>query len=487
MYKHIALMVIATVIGLIGSFLGGPFFGIVIYYIYAVVRPQFVWKNDLPDLTYGWSFIVATSAIVATIIYRLGLLKMPAAGPSIGAKRPTWNPIHFAVLAFAGWVTLSYWFAVNRDYSHHHFVEYLKMFVVFFVACLSMQRVSQLWILLAALALADAYVGVEVNTYYFKDNYRILNRIGWGGADNNGAGLQLAMGIPLCYFLWEATVSRFRWAYLVCAAVLTHSVLLSDSRGAMLSVLVSTPVLFCFSQRKRAVIGIGILGMMFVVASAGPEVQNRFFSISKHDADDSANSRKTTWMIAIRMANEKPFLGFGLRCSSFFTKAYGADMEGRVIHSQYFQIAADMGWIGLFWFLMLLMAVIVLTFLFWRRTRYWPKTDSVLKSRAIAGAILTSLTIYCVGGIFLSLDHFELPYALFLIAAQLWSVYRSQGLELIARQELALQPHLLKPVSLKKKRGARTVPIPAVFGGRARVQSPAPLPTEPVEIPRGTP
>ena len=465
MDKHLIFMIVSTLIGVVGSFLGGPFFGVVIYYIYSVVRPQFVWKADLPTLEFGWSYMVAMSAIIATIIHRLGLMKMPSAGPTAGTPRPAFNAVHFAVLAFAGWVALSYWFAVNRTHAHPFFVEYVKMFVVFIIASLSVQRLSQIWILLAALALADAYVGVEVNTYYFKDGYRILHRVGWGEADNNGAGLQLAMGIPLCYFLWEATVGRFRWVYLVCAAVLTHAVLLSDSRGAMVSVLVSTPILFAFSQRKRALLVIGLLGAAFVVAASGPEVQNRFFSISEHDADESANSRKTTWLIAIKMANEKPFLGFGLRGSILFTRAYGADIEGRAIHSQYFQIAADMGWVGLFWFLLVLAAVVLMTRRFWKRTRHWPKTDATLKSRAIAGAILSSLTVYCVGGVFLSLDHFELPYALFLVAAQLWAVYRSQGFETVVRAEAALQPHLLAAAAPMVRR-PRFAPIPPPFNKR---------------------
>jgi len=461
MDKHLILMILSTLVGVVGSFLGGPFFGILMYYVYAVVRPQFAWKHELPSLEFGWSYMVAMSAILATVVFRLGLLKMPSAGPTVGTRRPMWNHIHYAVLGFACWVTLSYWFAIDREAAEKYFVEYAKMFVIFFVACLSVQRLSQLWILLGALALADAFVAVEVNTYYFKDGIRILHRAGWGGADNNGAGLQLAMGIPLCYFLWEATESRFRWVYLISAAVLTHAVLLSDSRGAMVSVLASTPLLFFFSQRKKALAIIGLLGALFIVASAGPEVQDRFFSITKHEADGSANSRKTTWLIAIRMANEKPFLGFGLRGSSAFTKSYGADIEGRVIHSQYFQIAADMGWVGLFWFLMLLFAVFLLTFLVWKRTRHWPKTDTLLKARAIAGALLASLAIYCVGGIFLSLDHFELPYALFLIAAQLWAVYRSGGLEAIVRREAEAQPHLLAPPPTRIRR-PRHLAIPAL-------------------------
>ena len=39
--------------------------------------------------------------------------------------------------------------------------------------------------------------------------------------------------------------------------------------------------------------------------------------------------------------------GVGIRNSNLFSYQYGADMEGRTIHSQYLQIAADNGFVGL--------------------------------------------------------------------------------------------------------------------------------------------
>jgi len=53
---------------------------------------------------------------------------------------------------------------------------------------------------------------------------------------------------------------------------------------------------------------------------------------------------------------------------------------------------------------------------------------------------VTSLGIYAVGAIFLSLETSEMPYILVLVGAQLWAIYRSGGIEAVAREELLMIP-----------------------------------------------
>ena len=203
------------------------------------------------------------------------------------------------------------------------------------------------------------------------------------------------------------------------------------------------------------------LGMVgFVLAGSGPELQERFQSItsSKEERDESAQSRLTTWKIAIQMANEKPFFGFGVRNSNLFTLEYGADMEGRSIHSQYLQTAADSGWIAMGWY----MAMLASTFLgiwwvrfFLRRqnpitqkhstavrvvpailmgpitgtlwyhslTRQDPNPE-IRKVRSLASGLECSLFLFCIGAVFLSLEHFEMPYIILVLAMQLTAITR---------------------------------------------------------------
>ena len=64
------------------------------------------------------------------------------------------------------------------------------------------------------------------------------------------AALMLAMGAPLCFFLWEGITRWYRWFFLLLIPVIVHAVLMSYSRGAMLSLVVACPLLWWRSRRK---------------------------------------------------------------------------------------------------------------------------------------------------------------------------------------------------------------------------------------------
>ncbi len=116
----------------------------------------------------------------------------------------------------------------------------------------------------------------------------------------------------------------------------------------MLSLLISWPLMIARSRHR---IRIGLASLVFGVVGipilAGPEIQERFFSIKDNEVDESANSRRQSWAAAWNIAKDYPILGVGVRNSNLFSYQYGADMEGRTIHSQYLQIAADCGLVGI--------------------------------------------------------------------------------------------------------------------------------------------
>jgi hypothetical protein len=127
------------------------------------------------------------------------------------------------------------------------------------------------------------------------------------------------------------------------------------------------------------------------------------------------------------IANDYPILGVGIRNSPLMSFRYGADMEGRVIHSQYLQTAADNGCVDLSLYLTALGSVWVAM----RRTRNSLKgrTDeqSVLALSMLSG-LEGALLIFCVGAVFLSLEVFELPYLVAFMGAQLSLLTRLRSL-----------------------------------------------------------
>jgi O-antigen ligase len=200
--------------------------------------------------------------------------------------------------------------------------------------------------------------------------------------------------------------------------VIVHAVLMSYSRGAMLSLIVACPLLWLRSRRKAQLGAVFAVGALLLPSLAGKEIQARFFSIEQHEADGSANSRKDSWAAAARMANDYPVFGVGLRGANVLSHQYGADFEGRTIHSQYLQIAADNGWVGLGLYLLML-------FVCWRSLRSAQRLTAGREDRegrrayAAACGVEGALAVFCFGAIFLSLEVVELPYLMLLLAAQL--------------------------------------------------------------------
>lgn len=427
--KQYILLFILLFTGIGGSLAMTPAVGVAIYYFFAVLRPQALWKFQLstyPGLVgITWSFYLAGAAIGTYLLWSLGLLSYGKSERSVMRYSPAFTWAHRAMMLFAFWITLSYTFSNDQNVSEEWYGEYLKIFVMYFIAARVIRTPNQVWLLFTLVALALAYISFDANTQYLQSNRVVLYKRGFALLDNNGAGLLLALGVPLCFFAWEMTTRWYRWFWLFGAVNIIHAVLTTYSRGAMLAML--APMFHYaffslkFGKSRVQVILIGIAVAVAVPIMAGKEITARFTSIQKREVDDSYNSRRLSWRIATEIASDYPIFGAGVRCSNIEMKKRGADMEGRTIHSQYLQIAADSGWVALALYLF----VVLTTFMsLWRaRIRLWRRKDpDAIRGLAILNGIECSLVTFLVGASALSLEVFEPSYLLMLIGAQVWAL-----------------------------------------------------------------
>ena len=421
-------MMVSVILGTAGSFALSPIYGLAVYYLYAVIRPQFIWEwNEFAGIKLSepqWSLYVALATLASTVLWRTGLFAPSKVADPPWYGNPRFTRSHYLFLAFTAWISLTYLTAVNTERAWPFFVEYVKIFVMFICATFILRTVRDLWFIYFVVLGSAVYVAYEINTYYFNGGWLLLASRGYGGLDNNGAALIVAMAVPMCYFAWEATRGWWRWGFLLVIPPLLHAVLLSYSRGAMLSLCVAAIYIWFRARNKAFISSMYGIAIVLVLIMTGPEIRERFFSIGKADVDESAQSRWTTWNIAIRMANERPLFGLGIRNSNLFTFDYGADMPGRSIHSQYLQTAADSGWVALALYVFFLGSL----FLGLRSSRRVLKqhTDpESLKVKSIAAGLECSLVLFCFGALFLSLEHFEMPYILMMLAVQLHAITRA--------------------------------------------------------------
>jgi probable O-glycosylation ligase (exosortase A-associated) len=384
-----------------------PFWGVMLYYGLAVLRPQSIWEWSLPSGV-RWSFMAAMVAVV-TLVLNFSSLK----------HRVIQRRFIPMILLFGLFLLGSYLFALDRRIAGIVGWEYAKIIIMLVVASYVIRERWHIKYLGWMIFLCLTYLVYEVNSLYMFNHRLDIYHNGYGGLDNNGAALMLAMAVPFCYCFFLAERRWWRWGFFICIIPVMHAVMLTYSRGAMLSTLIAVVGMVIMTARKNLVqtVVVSLVLGALVLSLAGPDVRKRFFSISKGERDASARSRLDSWKAGWAIAKDYPMFGAGIRNANLLTKQYGADLYGRTIHNVYIQIAADSGIpAGLFY-------LSLVTFSIWRLWCAVHRTGHLLYDRedrwfhyTCLGA-MWSLAIFAIGAAFLSFETFELPYLLMLIGA----------------------------------------------------------------------
>lgn len=417
--KQTIFMAVVTAWGVVGPIFD-PAIGVAVYYLFAVLRPQYLWQWALPQ-DVSWSLYVAVATIAGTAVH--GMLRLGGQGTP---KRFTLT--HLCVAAFAIWISLTCITAIDPAKAYPWWVEYLKIWVMFGVATAALQSVNSLRLLLMMTALALGYIAYEINFLYIFDSYLGVFHNGWGGLDNNGAGLMLAMGVPLCIAVWDMERRWWRWLFASLIPPLVHAVLMTYSRGAMVALALAAPLIILRSRHPKQMTLAALIVAAMLPILAGKEIRDRFFSVEQYEEDRSAQSRLESWRAAWHIATDHPVFGVGIRNSQLISYQYGADEQGRVIHSQYLQLLADGGFPALALYLGMLFSMWMSV----RRTRRAASggtRDQDRYAHGVALGVETSMAVFCLGACFLSLEVFELPWLLVLLGAQVRALYYTESEE----------------------------------------------------------
>lgn len=425
--KHFLFMLAVTLFGSAAA-IAVPFWGVMLYYGFATLRPQYLWDWSLaqaPDLR--WSLTAAIVALVATLV------NLPSVIQGFRA-----NKVLLLLMVYAVLMLLSLLTAFDPKVSMFWAQEYGKVFLMAFIATLVIQRFWQVRAMSVMIVLCLGYIAYEVNFLYFMNGGRLdIFHHGYGGLDNNGAGMLLVLGLPFAYLLAVSPVgswvtARRLFGCLVGLAIL-HAVMMTYSRGAMLSAAVGlTWLLIHHRPRVQAAVLSAVLAVA-VMGMAGVEIRDRFMSTADFQTDSSAQSRFDSWDAAFEIALEHPLLGTGIRNSNDYSQNYGADRAGRTIHNQYLQIAADSGLpaAGVY------IAMIGVGFFALGRARkrcihaekafeFGPDPkgphgreeliDRARDAGTLCIAIQTTLLMFSFSGVFLSVELVELPWLLLVLS-----------------------------------------------------------------------
>jgi len=426
--KQLALLSVMTFLGAVGA-MQTPFWGVLLYYTLAVLRPQHLWDWALSG-NIRWSLMAALITFISFWIHLSRLI-----------KRSAFNGMVSLIICYAMLVMLSTIMAFNPQIAQGWAIEYAKVLIIAVIASIVIEHFWQVKALALMILLMLGYIAWEINFLYFFQGGRLnIFHYGYGGLDNNGAGLLLAMGIPFAYcFALSPAKGFWRWWPITAAVIgliLIHAVMMTFSRGAMLASVVGICWVLVHHRPRWQSVGAAVALALVLSVMAGPEITSRFLSTANFKTDASAQSRFGSWSAAWLIAWENPIVGKGIRNSNQFSQNYGADRAGRTIHNQYLQIAADTGIPAA------LLYLFMLGFGMWnfRKARMMCRDalasdddddlDAHTKHRInhasyICLASQASLLIFIFDGMFLSLEMFETPWLLLVMAGVLPKVMRT--------------------------------------------------------------
>jgi len=226
---------------------------------------------------------------------------------------------------------------------------------------------------------------------------------------NNEIAVALIMAIPLMNYLRLMAGNVWLKRGLVLLMLLSAAAALgTQSRGALLALGAMGFVMWMRSERKLimgvivALAGIGLIAFM----PSGWE--ERMGTIAEYDQDASAMGRINAWWLAFNIANARlTGAGYEAYTGELFAAFAPNPLDIHVAHSIYFSVLGEHGYIGLILFLLMWLSTLGVARRLRNQTR---NVEELAWLFHLAGMCQVSLIGYAVGGTFLSLAYFDLPY-----------------------------------------------------------------------------
>lgn len=330
----------------------------------------------------------------------------------------------YALIAFILWMFVTTAFAVSPAGSFEQLNKIIKIQLMTLVALAALHEKKHIELFVWVNALSLGFFGFKGGIYTIQTagGGKVWGPGGFIGG-NNEIGLAMLVAIPLQYYLYQISTQRWiRWGLLATMLLSAVAVLGTQSRGAFLAILAMGFLLWVRAPGNKLLPGITILVVGSVLFAFMPQSwHDRMATIGTYEQDGSAMGRINVWETSINIANHRPTgAGFSMYSRAVFDvyaprpkEQRAADPSiPRAAHSNYFQVLGEHGWVGLALYLAI----------WWLSWRDAARLRKLTKGRAdlqwvyrLAGMCQVSLVGFTVGGAFLSLAYFDLPYNLMVI------------------------------------------------------------------------
>lgn len=285
----------------------------------------------------------------------------------------TKDPVVQAMLVFLGYLVLSLplveW---PGSVIRNNMADFVKAIVFFFFTILIVDSEKRLKILLTV------FVGCQL-VRVFEPLFLNITQGYWGSKTHlghgefsqrlsgapadvinpNELGFVIVTAIPfLHYLLWSGRFTA-KLFYLAAMPALLYALILTQSRGAFLALLVVAWMIFKESSRKMMLIAVAIGIAIAGWGVMSSEQKDRYLSIvgkSETSNSASAEGRIKGMLGELQLALSRPVVGHGLGTTPE-AKVNVAESRGQAAHNFYAEILIETGILGFVFFLRFLVKI----------------------------------------------------------------------------------------------------------------------------------
>ena len=316
----------------------------------------------------------------------------------------------------------------------------MQLFTFIALALINSKR--DLMLFVWVITLSVALLGVKGGLYTLRGGGEGLV-LGPGGfiGDNNQFAVAVIITIPLVYFLFTQTANRWvRLGLVATMAFCALSALGSHSRGALVAIAGTAAFLWLKSKHRFAV-GAAIVVLAPLMFAFMPERwEARMRTSINYEEDGSAMGRIYTWQTLTKIANDRPLVGGGFAAyeSPTYLLYHTAPDVPRSAHNVYFQVLGEHGYVALGLFLLI-------WFFTWRDAAWIVRStrgrEDLKWAHSLASMIQVSMVAYLVGGLFVNIAYWDMPYFLLVAVVVARSIAQEQMERQPARPAEQSQPH----------------------------------------------
>lgn len=388
--------------------------GFVGYAGFALLAPQWTWRESLGGTEFQKFISVATVIGVALTGFRCKRLP----------RAVKWAMFFYA--AYLLLVFLGSGITTNPVRTAKYVDISWKIWLMSMIGIMVIDAEKKLAVLMGTMVVCTGWNAWELNLRYLRQGFIRVTEFLFVGLDNN---LYSISTLPVaCVTLGGLLVSKSNLWQGVAAFVLAlqmHQIMILQSRGTMLGMLLSCLLAVYFMPKNPRTITLVVMATILGAILAGPPVVKEFGSIfaGKQEIDNSASSRYQVWKAGARIMMDYPLTGVGPWCGEIYVpryyEGYSESRKYKALHNLFFEVGTGFGFPGVAVYMLIFFIPWYMNWVLWRR--YRERFSPTIRIGNLA--VLAGIPGYWFASMFSSGALVESPYLMVVIACATGSIF----------------------------------------------------------------